>query len=202
MNVPSLTECIFDLLRGTAACEISRPYIPQPAREPYGLERLPFELLDHISDYLSIQSVFALQLTSRMLALKLPLDDNFWRKSIVSGKIPYMWDLDVEELERLHQEHLKSSPDPGARWDWRSIGKLLATRRFPLKSTDPQITDLPVGLWNRRRIWSIIEEAYICDFRKPSTKDRCDSVIEQRKRCEPVFDWQLEEIKDDLGHYS
>jgi hypothetical protein len=33
-------------------------------------------------------------------------------------------------------------------------------------------------------------------------KEPIKSILEPRKRREPVFDWQLEEIMEDLGHYS
>lgn len=82
------------------------------------------------------------------------------------------------------------------------MGQLLATKHFPLKSPDPRIDDLPNGLWNRRRIWSIVEQATRRDFSKVLNKEPIKSILEPRKRREPVFDWQLEEIMDDLGHYS
>jgi hypothetical protein len=197
------TECIFDLLQGTTAAETDQSRSSQPVRKPCGLERLPMELLDQISDYLPIQSVLAMHQTSRMLALKVLLDNNFWRKSIISGRLlPYIWDFDVEELDRQRRKSLEASPDSDVTWDWRVVGQLLATKHFPLKSSDPRIVDLPNGLWNRRRIWSIVADAYKHDFLQSSSRNRSDSVIGQRKRRQPVFDWQLEEIMDDLGHYS
>lgn len=167
------------------------------------IERLPNELLDQISSHLTAYSALALRQTSRTLATKVPLDNNFWRNSILGGNaLPYLWDLDVYELEKRRQEHSGSSPSLDATWDWKAVGQLLAAKQFPLNSSDQRIVDLPNGLWNRQRIWSIIEEAYQRGSSKTSIGDGNDSVLEERKRREPVFDWQLEEIMDDLGHFS
>lgn len=116
--------------------------------------------------------------------------------------LPYLWDLNAEELEERRREHSAVSTDPEAMWDWKSIGQLLATKHFPLKSSDSRIVELPNGLWNRGRIWSIVEKAYADDLGNSATKNRNDSVFEERKKREPVFDWQVEEIMEDLGHYS
>lgn len=85
-------------------------------------------------------------------------------------------------------------------WNWKSVGELLARKRFPLKSSDSRIVDLPNGLWNRKRIWSIFEEAYIDEYGR-SFAEAQNNTVQLQKR-EPVFDWQLEEIMEDLGHYS
>jgi hypothetical protein len=95
-----------------------------------------------------------------------------------------------------------ASPGSKSMWDWKAVGQLLAMKQFPLKSLDARVLNLPNGIWNRRRIWSIIEAAYRHDFARSSTADRNVSLIAERYRREPVFDWQLEEILDDLGHYS
>lgn len=117
--------------------------------------------------------------------------------------LPVLWDLDVRALDRRRQDQLDGSRNGDGPWDWKAVGQLLATKQLPLKSGDPRIVDLPNGLWNRQRIWSIIEQAYRNDFMTPSVGGHSDSVlVEPRIRREPVFDWQLEEIMDDLGHYS
>ncbi|KAF2630999.1 hypothetical protein BU25DRAFT_418650 [Macroventuria anomochaeta] len=203
VNVPNITTCVLDLLQNTTAPKACRQSFPPPSRALGALERLPIELLDQISTHFSAHTALSLHRTSRTLAMKVPLDNNFWRKSIMSGNaLPYLWDIDTDELDKRRQEHLTASADPDAAWDWEVVGHLLATRHFPLKSLDPRIVDLPNGLWNRRRIWSIVEEAYRRDISKTLTRDRNASALEERKRREPVFDWQVEEIMEDLGHYS
>lgn len=134
--------------------------------------------------------------------MKVPLDNHFWRTTIMNGSaLPYLWDLDVEVLEEQRRVHSVTSTDQGGMWDWKSVGQLLAKKYFPLKSSNLQTLDLPNGVWNRRRIWSIVEEA-ASDFGDFSTKNRNDSVWQEHKKREPVFDWQVEEIMEDLGHYS
>jgi hypothetical protein len=167
------------------------------------VESLPTELLGRISTHLSPTSALALHRTSRTLAKKVPMDNHFWRTTIMNGRaLPYLWDVDMGDLGVRLQKHLAASTDPGSMWDWKSVGQLLARRRFPLRSSDPRITDLPNGLWNRKRIWSIVEEAVIDDYGQPWSKDRNDKAAHGRQKRDPVFDWQLEDIMDDLGHYS
>ncbi len=176
---------------------------PQPTRALSALERLPTELLDQISMYLSAYAALSLHQSSKTLASKVPMDNNFWRGSILSGNaIPILWDLDLKELDMRNQYEQNNPRHTDALWNWRAVGRFLATKQFPLQSSDPLIVDLPNGLWNRRRIWSIVEQAYRRDVSRSSSKYCNNSVLELRIRREPVFDWQLDEIMDDLGHYS
>ncbi|UPX18770.1 uncharacterized protein EKO05_0009061 [Ascochyta rabiei] len=203
INIPTLTVHVFGLLQdtsGSAPC----PYpFSLPCQGSCGIDQLPVELIDQISIYLPAHSALALHQTSKTLASKLILDNNFWRRSIMSGTaLPYLWDLNTNELEKLHRERIGKSSRPDATWDWKAIGQLLATKYFALNSSDPRTSSLPNGLWNRRRIWSIVEEAYRHDYPNKLDGDQINSVVGERKRCEPVLDWQLEEIMDDLGHYS
>lgn len=203
MSVDKVTACVLSLLQNTSAPRTRTASFQQPSRDLFGIERLPTELLGQISVHLPAYSALALHRTSRTLAMKVPLDNNFWRTTIMNGTaLPYLWDLNTEELEEQRREHSAVSTDPEAMWDWKSIGQLLATKHFPLKSSDPRIVELPNGLWNRGRIWSIVEKAYADDLGNSATKNRNDSVFEERKKREPVFDWQVEEIMEDLGHYS
>lgn len=199
-----MSTCILHLLQGTAASTVLQPSYTQPSQASSALEQLPTELLTQISAFLSAYETFALHRVSKALATKLPLSNIFWRESILSGNgLPYLWDLDVEWLAKRRQEEVTSTASSGSTtWDWKAIGQLLATKHFPLKSSDPRSTDLPNGVWNRRRIWSIVEQAYRRDFSTTSMRGPTKSVFEPRKRREPVYYWQLEEIMDDLGHYS
>lgn len=203
LRLDSVTTCIHSLLKDTVAPKASVVNFKQSDRGLSKIERLPVELLSRISTNFFPISALALHRTSRMLATKVPMDNHFWRTTIMNGTaLPYLWDLDSEVLEMHLERHLAASTDPDAMWNWKSVGQLLAKKVFPLKSPDHRLVDLPNGIWNRRRIWSIIEEAYTDDFGGSARKGWNNFPYEERKRCEPVRDWQLEDIMDDLGHYS
>lgn len=201
--MPNITNYVVDLLRETAARDSELLFASTVIQEPSGLERLPTEIFDEISSQLPTRSALALHQTSSTLSRKVPLDNSFWRKSIKNRRaLSYIWDLDINDLEKRSQEHSAASQNLNDIWDWRDIGQLLETNVFSLKTSDSRIENLPNGLWNRRRIWSIVGEACTHHFSKNSTGDGSNSVIADRKHREPVFSWQLEEIMDDLGHYS
>ncbi|KAJ8116451.1 hypothetical protein OPT61_g2139 [Boeremia exigua] len=203
VKIPGITACVLDLLQSTTATQAEQPSYLQPTWASSAIERLPTELLDHISIYLSAYATLSLHRSSKTLASKVQLDNNFWRRSILSGNaIPILWDIDMKELSRARRCAGDPSRDLSAHWDWRAVGRLLATKHFPLQSSDPRVADFPNGLWNRRRIWSIVEQAYRHDFLRTSFTGCNGSMLELRIRREPVFDWQLEEIMDDIGHYS
>jgi hypothetical protein len=145
--------------------------------EPQGLEALPTELLDAICSYLPAQSVIALHRTCKTLSIKLPLDNSFWRDSLRSGSLhPHIWDLDTKQIEQFRQESNVTFSSAG--WDWRSVAQLLATKQFPIAERDPRLDGMPLGLWNRCRIWSIIEEALDAELVRATLKNRSDSGIE------------------------
>jgi hypothetical protein len=169
----------------------------QPTRELQALERLPVELLECISDYLPIQSVLAMHRTSKTLALKVPLGDNFCRKELIKGTLhPHIWDLDTAELQKQ-----QAACADNVSWDWRSVAQLLASRRFPVKGRDPRLEKLPDGLWNRGRIWSILEEALNQDYPVFSASKRDGRTEDRRNRRQPVTAGDMEAMLDDMGHW-
>jgi hypothetical protein len=115
-----------------------------------GLEHLPVELIQHISSFLSVHSVFALRLTSKGLAACLHLDSKFWFQHLASGSlVPYLWDLDAEVC---HGKYLEAA------WDWKLLAKLLSRTDDVMKASD-KMADAPIGLRNRCRIWKIVDGA-------------------------------------------
>ena len=145
-----------------------------PSRQPLRLEALPCELLERIAENLSPLSVMSLRLTSRSLALKLPLDDRFWRRQLCSGSLlPYLWDLDEVQMKDRPQRTPKESPK-----DWRGLVRLFRTEECLKWGQDPSAREIPAGLWNRCRIWSIVEGACVpCDTKTqvPIATLRCQS---------------------------
>jgi hypothetical protein len=111
------------------------------------------------------------------MAMKLSLDDAFWRDSLRAGSLhPHIWGLHTKAIETLRQE--SNIIDSVADWDWRSVAKLLATKQIPMIGRDPRLTDMPLGLWNRCRIWSILERALVFEYFGQHSRDRSDSGIE------------------------
>jgi hypothetical protein len=97
LNVPDLEAYVLRLLQETIKPEPCGRAFPQHTRELHGLERLPTEMLEHISAYLPACSALALHKTSRALASKVPLDNNYWRDGILNRTaLPYLRGFDVE----------------------------------------------------------------------------------------------------------
>jgi hypothetical protein len=135
-------------------------YTLKATRQQQRLERLPTELLDAICSHLPIQSIIALNRTSKALALRIPLDSAFWRNSLRYGSLhPHLWDLDTKWIEYNLSNPDAALLDPTAAWDWKAAAKLLATKRFSISACDDRLLDVPDGFWNRCRIWATIEEA-------------------------------------------
>ncbi|KAF2129324.1 hypothetical protein P153DRAFT_291448 [Dothidotthia symphoricarpi CBS 119687] len=186
IDIPDLTSFVSDMLTTTPLKIEQNPTTLQFAREPLGFERLPTELLDQIGKHLPPQSVIALHCTSKAFAIKAPLNNKFWRDRLIDGSlVPHIWDLDANQLDHERQDRL---------WDWRSVAQLLVAKKFPRNESNPLLVGPPTGLWNRCRIWNIIEDACIEHFPEMARSGRRDHTEDIRKRCQPVAAWQLEEM--------
>lgn len=159
MHVPDITSFALRILQASPNRSDTIKTTPLPTREPKGLECLPIELLDQICSYLSVTSVITLHRLSKILALKVSLDNSFWRNSLLDGSLlPHIWDLDKEEV---------GAPAFETSRDWKCVAQLLAKRKLSVSGHDRRLNDPPNGLWNRCRIWSIMEEAvdlYLCNL--------------------------------------
>jgi hypothetical protein len=111
------------------------------------------------------------------MAMKLQLDNAFWRDSLRAGSLhPHIWGLNTRGIETLRQ---KSNVDSSiADWDWRSVAKLLATKQFPVTGQDPILEDMPLGLWNRCRIWTLIERTLRLNYLDKPMRNRSDSGVD------------------------
>jgi hypothetical protein len=120
-----------------------------------GLEALPCEILERITECLNPDSVMSLRQASRSLALSVPLDDRFWRRNMCSGSLlPYIWDLDEDDMKRLLQSHPTELPR-----DWHGLARVFRPKECLRRGQDPLSGEIPAGLWNRCRIWTMIDEA-------------------------------------------
>jgi hypothetical protein len=154
MDIPGLTFAAFSLLQPIASSTVS-PAGTASVQLHGGLEALPCELLERITESLTPDSVMSLRQASRSLALSVPLDDRFWRRHMCSGSLlPYIWDLDEDQMKRLLQSHPTELPR-----DWLGLARVFRPKECLGRGQDPLSGEIPAGLWNRCRIWSMIDEA-------------------------------------------
>ncbi|KAF2108084.1 hypothetical protein BDV96DRAFT_287519 [Lophiotrema nucula] len=160
INIPNLTSFLFSAVQATPRRCSRAALIGLPERWPQELERLPTEILDRITEFLPPKSIIALHRTSRTLARNVPLDERFWRNHILDGSLlPHIWDLTREQLEYPRPGDQQSGSCFDIQWGWKSIVKLLFKKEFPLCGGDSRLEGVPLGFWNRCRIWKIVEEA-------------------------------------------
>jgi hypothetical protein len=194
INVPDLESFVFDILLASSSSTDTKGHALVATREPQGIERLPTELLDAICDYLPTHSIIKLHRISKLLAIKLPLDNAFWRDSLRAGSLhPHIWGLDTKRIEALREE--SNITFSAAGWDWRSVAKLLSMKQFPTNGRDSRLDNLPLGLWNRCRIWSIIERALDPEFLGTPKRARSDSGIEFDAKRRSIIARQIEEVE-------
>jgi hypothetical protein len=118
-------------------------------------ERLPSELVEEISDFVPDQTVFAMRLTSRTLAYKLPWDQRLCYKRLVSGiSMPHLWGVGSNTNKTL-EEYLKGHMTNPEQQNWKYLTTLLADTR-KIVGNDPEKSGMPLELWNRCRIWECV----------------------------------------------
>ncbi|RBR27082.1 uncharacterized protein FIESC28_00154 [Fusarium coffeatum] len=151
MLIPNFTAC---LLRNLQSCPKTSPTKRSPLQDH--LENLPQELYDQIKEFVQ-QGPMSIQPTGI-------LPQSLWKEAFL--KIPFLWDLDVGEVERFPD----SPPDPDKEWDWEQLVRRLMAR--PIQADPPALEylmpapwnygkaglELPQGLTNRRRIWQIVDD--------------------------------------------
>ena len=118
-------------------------------------ERLPSELIEQISDFVPDQTVFAMRLTSRKLAYKLPWNQRLCCKRLASGiSMPHLWGAWLNANDTL-KEHLKSLMTDPKQHNWKHLTTLLADTS-KIVGGDPENSGVPLELWNRCRIWECV----------------------------------------------
>lgn len=180
LDVTGLDAFVFNVLAASAQERTANTKNIVVAREAHGIETLPVELLNVICSFLPASSVIKLHRTSKTMAIKVQLDNAFWRDSLRTGCLhAHIWDVDTRKIETLRQESniIFSTAD----WDWRSVARLLATKKVPLSGRDPRLDDMPPGLWNRCRIWATIERALQFEHLEKEKQEGIHSSIEIRR---------------------
>ncbi|RDL36178.1 uncharacterized protein BP5553_06790 [Venustampulla echinocandica] len=139
-KVPNLTKFILSLLPqlrtprpenfNVAKFQISGAETSTP-KEASRFEALPVEITGQITSFLSTPSLLALRLSSKTLASRLCIDQQFWST-----------DTSVNDAPR----------------DWKALAKQLA-KKDDIMMAEGSLLASPIGFRNRCRIWRIIEEA-------------------------------------------
>lgn len=128
------------------------------------LEGLPAELLDEITSLVPNRTVFALRLTSRTLAHKLPWNERICYKRFTSGiSMPHLW-IAEPKIYKPFTEYLDGQITDLQRRDWKRLTTLLADSREVVKG-NPEQSGVPLGLWNRCRIWECVVS--VKKFKRP-----------------------------------
>ncbi|KAI9810588.1 MAG: hypothetical protein M1826_003510 [Phylliscum demangeonii] len=156
LHVPGLTTYILAHLlpvtekeeddddAAAAAAASSRPSPP-----PSPLERLPIELLNHMTSYLPFADTLVLSRTSTGLHRAL-LTQTWWRQALVAGDaVGYLWDLDPAACRAKEADAAAADQ----RWDWRALARQFVTQSYFDEYTHGAA---PRGLKNRKRIWKIL----------------------------------------------
>ncbi|KAL6713503.1 hypothetical protein ACLMJK_008968 [Lecanora helva] len=177
ISIDGLTKYILNQLRPTS--ENHQPssalaFSPPPAFDNglQPLELLPNEMISKISTLLPSSAVLNLHRSSKTLASKIPIGQDFCRDGLISGDlIDFLWDLDPSQCDQKDKE---------GSWDWKELARRLnqntilksALGTSLANSSDHDITtafeqsslgetglkDAPNGLQNRCRIFRIVKD--------------------------------------------
>ncbi|KAF3040453.1 hypothetical protein E8E12_002265 [Didymella heteroderae] len=144
-----------------AEAKTSRPRNPELEHNCSAIGNLPKEIIDEVAAFLPIDAIFSLRLTSPTLAHQVSLDQRFFRERLLSGELlPHIWGLDWVSCQKLIPNIKKRTMDSSEDnyWDWKRVARLLAD--VPrLMAHSPEREEIPLGLWNRCRIWQSVVDA-------------------------------------------
>ena len=80
---------------------------------------------------------------------------DFWLGFLVSSQVvPWLWDLDREECAR--KQRTKDKDGDTIAWDWELLVRQLS--QTDVFEPTGGLSDAPLGLRNRRRIWRILSD--------------------------------------------
>ena len=141
------------------------------------LESLPNEIIRQIVSFLPVTATLTMRRCSKSLALKVSLDQTFWRNGLITGDlVPWLWDLDVNEC------HVK---DRSGSWDWKQLAQTLRQAKIfesalkesvaggdvdgpqrtiieNVHDTDVRMSDAPLGMRNRCRLVRLVKDIESC----------------------------------------
>src|SRR5688500_16119160 len=118
IHIPNLTTCLLENLQSRPKTASAQNY---PLQEH--LKNLPQELFDLIKGFVQ-QGPMSIQSTDI-------LPQSLWKEAFL--KIPFLWDIDVEEVEQFPY----SLSDPEREWDWEQLVRRLMAR--PIQVDPPTL---------------------------------------------------------------
>ncbi|KAI8627457.1 hypothetical protein F5Y19DRAFT_441359 [Xylariaceae sp. FL1651] len=115
---------------------------------------LPQELQDHVQSFLLDESL-PVECTGL-------LPQHVWRDILFQGKcFPFLWDADYEAVEAfcLDSERIGQLEN----LNWELFVRKLSNEIWDIDNRHATTLKIPKGLRNRRRIWQLVADMYVCD---------------------------------------
>ena len=162
VNVPGMTEYILSKLQfvspryqqgiGSASTNNNSP---SSSSTVSFIDRLPAECFRQICAYLPLVSIFSFRLSCRNLASRMPLDQNFYGRALLSGRFFALQDLDLALVEKRWDEIRDK--------DWLRLVKTLAryeNYEAGESGGKGELHDAPLGLKNRMRLVKVLNGVF------------------------------------------
>ncbi|KAK7756932.1 hypothetical protein SLS62_000948 [Diatrype stigma] len=84
----------------------------------------------------------------------------WWREKLFEGNIiPWLWDLNFEEVRRQRIASGVADPDDETGWDWEMLVRKLSQSSVFEENGILHDDRISLGLWNRHRIWTLLDRA-------------------------------------------
>ncbi len=164
LNIPDLSTHVLSCLQAYPQ-ECTRNATPAHTSLAAQLKSLPTELFDYIIDLMGPIENLPVQCTRL-------IEPVYWQRLLCAEFLPYLWDLDISVIQYCLSDE---------KWDYELLVRQLAQEGIwdYFKRNDPGKYDH--GLWNRRRIWRLVEEMEIGDVKpevsRAATPDEILSAI-------------------------
>jgi hypothetical protein len=151
-NIPDLSSHVLSCLQ-TYPQDCTSNATPAQRSLAGKLRSLPTELFDHIIDLMDPIENLPVQCTRL-------IEPVYWQRLLCGKFLPYLWDLDISVVHYCLSDE---------KWDYELLVRQLAQEGIweYFKKNDPG--KYHHGLWNRRRIWRLMEEMEVGDV-KPEVR--------------------------------
>ncbi|KAK1856463.1 hypothetical protein CCHR01_00842 [Colletotrichum chrysophilum] len=193
LEIEGLTEC---LLKNLQQCRSKVDFASNHAtRLMEGLAAMPIEVLGQICKSMGPDLP---RVSSRVLS------QNIWKNTLKAGRrglLPWLWDIDPALIDAKDCQSCPGGPD--FEWDWELLVRQLSRGvDYGLKSDrlergrlvhqmvttgyHSDLSDVPAGLHNRRRIWQLLEEMLVGDALPYPRRAKRDGPQPSQKECFPL----------------